>query len=276
MTPTPIPAAALAAVNPRDGIEVTPVGAFTDNYIWLISAPAAPGKVVVIDPGQAAPVQAALQERGWEIGAILLTHHHGDHVGGVAELRQSSAMPVYGPALEVLPIEVRRLKGGDVVRLENLGLTFDVLDVPGHTAGHIAYVGHGAVFCGDTLFSAGCGRLFEGTAGQMTDSLAKLAALPGNTRVYCAHEYTAGNLRFAHEVEPQNEEILSYTEWCRSQRENNRPTLPSTIRRELQVNPFLRSHTESVKRAAESKSGRKLQNTTEIFAVVRQWKDGFR
>lgn len=276
MTPAPIPVAATAATNSLDGIEVTPVGAFSDNYIWLIHAPAAPGKVVVVDPGQAAPVQAALQEHGWEIGAILLTHHHGDHVGGVAELRQSCAVPVYGPALEALPVEVRRLKGGDGVRLENLGLTFDVLDVPGHTAGHIAYVGHGAVFCGDTLFSAGCGRLFEGTAAQMTDSLSKLAALPAGTRVYCAHEYTASNLRFAREVEPQNEEIRRYTDWCRSQRENNRPTLPSTIRRELQVNPFMRSHTESVKRAAESKSGRKLQNTTEIFAVVRQWKDGFR
>jgi hydroxyacylglutathione hydrolase len=150
-----------------------------------------------------------------------------------------------------------------------------VLDIPGHTAGHVAYVGHGAVFCGDTLFSAGCGRVFEGTPEQMLQSLAKLAALPEETYVYCGHEYTVANLNFAQAVEPENLESVEYLEECRRRRTRNEATVPSTIRRERNVNPFLRCHQQSVKQAAEAKAGRRLQNATEVFAVIRQWKDGF-
>jgi hydroxyacylglutathione hydrolase len=256
-------------------LKVTPVRAFADNYIWLIHSPSDARKVVVVDPGDAAPVLQTLAADGLELAAILLTHHHGDHVGGVAQLRQQRAAPTFGPATEALPCDPTRLREGDVVDLPELGLRFDVLDVPGHTAGHIAYVGHGAVFCGDTLFSGGCGRLFEGTAEQMVASLAKLASLPEDTAVYCAHEYTVSNLLFGLAVEPDNSESRAYLEKCRSRRARDEATVPSNIRQERNVNPFLRCHQETVKHAAEARAGRRL-NRTEVFAVIRQWKDGFR
>lgn len=256
-------------------LQVTPVRAFADNYIWLIHSPQDARRVVVVDPGDAEPVRAAIQSQNLEIAAILLTHHHRDHVGGVAGLLQDRAVPTYGPASEVIPGDPVRLREGDVVDLPNLGLRFEVLDVPGHTAGHIAYVGHGAVFCGDTLFSAGCGRLFEGTAEQMSASLAKLASLPDDTAVYCAHEYTVGNLLFSLAVEPNNETSRTYLEECRARRARDQATVPSSIRLERNVNPFLRCDQETVKQAAEARAGRGL-NRTEVFAVIREWKDGFR
>lgn len=257
-------------------LQVTPVRAFTDNYIWLIHAPHDATQVVAVDPGDAEPVKRALAERNLSLAGILITHHHGDHVGGVADLLRAWNVPVFGPAGERVPGEPTRLREGDSVDLERLGLHFRVLDVPGHTAGHIAYVGHGAVFCGDTLFSAGCGRLFEGTAVQMSRSLAKLAGLPPETLVYCAHEYTLSNLKFGLAVEPQNAEAARYFEECSEKRARDEATVPSSIRRERNVNPFLRVDLETVKQAAEHKAGRRLQNHTEIFAVIRQWKDGFR
>jgi hydroxyacylglutathione hydrolase len=257
-------------------LQVSPVRAFADNYIWLIHSPRDAQQVVVVDPGDARPVEQALSERNLELAAILMTHHHADHVGGVSALLEDRAIPVFGPASETIPGHPTRLRQGDRVVLTGLGLEFDVLDVPGHTAGHIAYVGHGAVFCGDTLFSAGCGRLFEGTAEQMVSSLAKLAALPSETLVYCAHEYTMSNLRFGLAVEPGNEDAAEYLEECRGKRARDEATLPSTIRRERNVNPFLRCDRQIVKRAAEARVGRGLQSQTEIFAVIRQWKDGFR
>lgn len=256
-------------------LQVTPVRAFADNYIWLIHSPEDARRVVVVDPGDAAPVRAALEAEQLELAAILLTHHHRDHVGGVAALLQHRAVPTFGPASEVIPGDPVRLREGDVVDLPSLGLRFEVLDVPGHTAGHIAYVGHGAVFCGDTLFSAGCGRLFEGTAEQMTASLAKLASLPDDTAVYCAHEYTVSNLLFSLAVEPNNADTRAYLEECRARRAQDQATVPSNMRRERNVNPFLRCHRESVKQAAEARAGRGL-NRTEVFAVIREWKDGFR
>jgi hydroxyacylglutathione hydrolase len=260
-----------------NSLQVSAVNAFADNYIWLIHTPADPQAVVVVDPGQAAPVHQALKANGWHIAAILVTHHHADHIGGVAELQQTSSAPVYGPAQEAGQLSMsRRLKQGDVLSLESEQLEFQVHDIPGHTAGHIAFSGHSAVFCGDTLFSGGCGRLFEGTPQQMVSSLAKLSALPADTEVYCAHEYTMSNLRFAAAVEPQNTAVADYARECEELRTKHRPTLPSTIGRELHVNPFLRCHVETVKRAAESQAGRTLQNSTEIFAAIRQWKDGFR
>jgi hydroxyacylglutathione hydrolase len=259
----------------RRMLQVTPVRAFSDNYIWLIHAPYDSRHVVAVDPGDAAPVRRALEEHRLTLEAILLTHHHHDHVGGVAALLQDKAVPVYGPAGESVPGSPTPLREGDVADLSALGLRFDVLDVPGHTAGHIAYVGHGALFCGDTLFSAGCGRLFEGTPQQMTASLDKFAGLPDETQVYCAHEYTVSNLLFSLAVEPSNAEAGAYLEECRARRARDEATLPSNIRRERNVNPFLRCHRETVKQAAEARAGREL-NPTEVFAVLRAWKDGFR
>jgi hydroxyacylglutathione hydrolase len=257
-------------------LQVTPVRAFADNYIWLIHAPSDSTKVVAVDPGDARPVERALADRNLQLSAILLTHHHADHVGGVADLLQRHPVPVFGPARENTPGAPTKLRGGDEVSLADLGLKFEVLDVPGHTAGHIAYVGHGAVFCGDTLFSAGCGRLFEGTAAQMTDSLAKLASLPPDTLAYCAHEYTINNLKFGITVEPDNREAVAYLDECREKRARDEATVPSSIRRERNVNPFLRCDRQTVKQAAEARARRGLQNQSEIFAVIRQWKDGFR
>lgn len=257
-------------------LQVTPVRAFSDNYIWLIHAPRDPGLVVVVDPGDAAPVERTLGDGHLTLAGILLTHHHPDHVDGVASLLQNRRAPLFGPASERLPGEPTRLRQGDRAALESLGLEFTVLDIPGHTAGHIAYVGHGALFCGDTLFSAGCGRLFEGTPEQMVGSLAKLAELPADTLVYCGHEYTLSNLKFALAVEPQNTECARYLEECTHKRARDEATLPSSIRRERNVNPFLRCEQQTVKQAAEHKAGRRLQNDIEVFAVIRQWKDGFR
>lgn len=257
-------------------LQVTPVRAFTDNYIWLIHSPRDPSRVVAVDPGEAAPVERALIDRGLSLAGILITHHHADHVGGVPDLLARRTAPMFGPANEKTPGDPVRVRQGERACFPELDLEFTVLDIPGHTAGHIAYAGHGAVFCGDTLFSAGCGRLFEGTAEQMSDSLAKLAALPQDTNVYCGHEYTVANLRFALTVEPENRDAASYLEECKMKRQRDEATLPSTMRRERNVNPFLRCDRETVKQAAEANSGRRLQNQTEVFAVIRQWKDGFR
>jgi len=258
-------------------LQVTPVRAFTDNYIWLIHSPQDASRVVVVDPGDAKPVERTLASRNLTLSGVLITHHHGDHVGGVEELLQNRrSIPVYGPATEVIPGNPQRLSEGDRALFPDLGLAFDVLDVPGHTAGHIAYVGHGAVFCGDTLFSAGCGRLFEGTAEQMHDSLSKLAALPAETLVYCAHEYTLSNLKFGQAVEPDNQAAASYLSHCRELRARDEATIPTDIRRERNVNPFLRCDDQSVKQAAEAHAGRRLPSQPEVFAVIRQWKDSFR
>lgn len=257
-------------------LEVTPVRAFTDNYLWLIHSPRDRRQVVVVDPGDAQPVERTLADEGLTLAGILVTHHHGDHVGGVAELLQRHAVPIYGPASETIPGNPTPLRQGDQAVLSSPGLEFSVLDVPGHTAGHIAYVGHGAVFCGDTLFSAGCGRLFEGTPEQMYRSLSKLAALPAETLVYCGHEYTLSNLRFGLAVDPDNAEAAGYFSRCRELRARDEATIPSDIRRERNVNPFLRCDANTVKQAAEAHAGRRLPSHTEVFAVLRQWKDGFR
>lgn len=255
-------------------LKVSHVRAFADNYIWLIHSPQDAKRVVAVDPGDALPVEQELAN-GLQLAGILITHRHADHVGGVASLLRERRIPIFGPATEKMPVPVQTLQEGDTATFEALGLEFRVLDVPGHTAGHIAYVGHGALFSGDTLFSAGCGRLFEGTPEQMTRSLAKLASLPEDTRVYCGHEYTVNNLKFALAVEPENEHSVEYLEECRARRTRDEATVPSTMRRERNVNPFLRCDRQSVKQAAEAKVGRRLQNHIEVFAVIRQWKDGF-
>lgn len=257
-------------------LDVRPIPAFRDNYIWLLRGPDDLHAAAVVDPGAADPVLHALATDRLRLDAILLTHHHADHVGGVAELVAASGAAVFGPKREHMPVEVQRLAHGDCARLPTLGLKFEVIDVPGHTAGHIAYFGHGALFCGDTLFSAGCGRLFEGTAEQMLASLDALAGLPDSTRVFCGHEYTQSNLRFAMTVESGNTEIADYARQADALRAAGRPTLPSTIGLEKRVNPFLRSRLDNVQSSAERHAGVALPTPVAVFAEVRRWKDTYR
>ncbi len=254
--------------------------AFTDNYIWMLHDGT---QALVVDPGDAQPVFDALQRLALQLSAILVTHHHPDHTGGVAALRDATGAAVYGPAAERIPEPLQRLREGDGVSC--LGLAFDVLDVPGHTAGHIAYYaaqvtvdGTAAplVFCGDTLFSGGCGRLFEGTPAQMLASLDKLAALPGDTRVCCTHEYTLSNLRFARAVEPANDALASYQQACEGRRARQQPTLPSRIDTECAINPFLRSRLPAVAAAARARAGAAAPaDEAATFGLLREWKNGF-
>ena len=269
-------------------MNLTALPAFSDNYIWMFHD----GRhAVVVDPGEAEPVLAALEARRLVLAAILVTHHHADHVGGVDALRAVLQGPVYGPAGERTPEPRVAVAGGD--RIEVLGREFDVIDVPGHTLGHIAFYAadlgddrggaeraaerdaEPVLFCGDTLFSAGCGRLFEGTPAQMHDSLSRLAALPGSTRVCCGHEYTLANLRFAQAVEPANPAIADYTDWCRAQRAAGAPTLPSSIERERGVNPFLRCTEPGVIRLARTR-GCTSDEPVAVLATLREWKNDFR
>lgn len=256
-------------------LKVTPVPAFADNYLWIAHREGST-RALAVDPGDARPVLQALQASGLALDAILVTHHHADHVGGVEQLVTATGAPVFGPAAESLPFAFRGVRGGDHVAIASMGLAFEVIDVPGHTAGHVAYYGEGLLFCGDTLFSAGCGRLFEGTPAQMLASLDALAALPDDTRVYCAHEYTLANLRFALQVEPGNADLQAWQHEAQALRQRDRPTLPTTIGREKRVNPFLRARSSGVRRAAEARAGRSLAAPAEVFAEIRRWKDGFR
>ncbi|HVC02308.1 MAG TPA: hydroxyacylglutathione hydrolase [Steroidobacteraceae bacterium] len=262
--------------NQNSAIRVSPISAFADNYIWLIESLHAPGQALIVDPGDAAPVLAALHARGLRLAGILLTHHHPDHVGGVDGLLAAGPAPVYGPDDPRMPGLTQRVGDGCQVDFPQLGLAFETWHLPGHTLSHVGFIGHGALFCGDTLFSAGCGRLFEGSPEQMNTSLARLAALPPQTRVYCGHEYTAANLRFALAVEPANEPVRRYDAKVAGLRVNGTPTLPSTIGLECGVNPFLRCDRPAVRSAAEMHAGRPLGRSAEVFAALRSWKDGFR
>jgi len=257
---------------PEPAVSITPIPAFDDNYIWLLETGGT--GCAVVDPGEHLPVVRALEERGLSLEAILVTHHHADHVGGIPGLLQR------WPARVVTPDDSRLQEGsqtvleGDVVRLEGLGLQFRVVEVPGHTASHVAYHGHGALFCGDTLFSVGCGRLFEGTPEQMQQSLDKLAALPPSTRIYCAHEYTRSNCVFALAVEPDNPDLRNMARWVEEQRARGKPTLPSTLERELRVNPFLRTRTPAVIAAAREIDPAAGPGESTL-RVIRSWKDRF-
>ena len=257
-------------------LNVRPVRAFSDNYIWLIESPKVPARVVAVDPGEAAPVIAELKRRNVSLAAILLTHHHPDHIGGVPELLRLGPVPVIGPDDERIAHRTRTVRDQDRCELPDLGLSFEILQVPGHTLSHIAFWGHGALFCGDTLFSAGCGRMFEGTPGQMNASLNRLRELPPETQVFCGHEYTAANLRFALTVEPVNGAALEYLESVNRIRAAGEPSLPSTLSLEIRVNPFLRCDKPSVRAAAETHSGKKLEEPCDVFGVLRAWKDQFR
>jgi hydroxyacylglutathione hydrolase len=251
-----------------------PVPAFTDNYVWLITDPPSPAAAIV-DPGEASLVLQILEKRQLELGAILLTHHHGDHVGGVDEILRPRRVPVYGPARENIDTVDHPVSGGDLVPLPDLGLDLEVFDVPGHTAGHVAYRGPDFALVGDTLFAGGCGRVFEGTPEQMLASLSRLAELPGETLVYCAHEYTLANLGFAREVEPYNEALRERLEAARRARDEGSPTVPSTIAEELETNPFLRCNQSAVIAAAENVSGLDVPTEVDVFTIIRSWKDAW-
>lgn len=258
-------------------VEILALPAFDDNYIWLLRAG---GHAAVVDPGDAMPVLDHLGRSGDRLCAILTTHHHGDHIGGIGELLARHPVPVFGPAAENIAGVNRPLAGGEHITLAELGIAFDVLAVPGHTRGHLAYYGPsvvptGAVFCGDTLFGAGCGRLFEGTAAQMQASLAMLAALPPSTLVYCAHEYTQANLRFATAVEPGSIAIQRRCEEVAAARAAGRSTVPTRIGIELETNPFLRWNVPEVRAAAATRLGRSPSDEIEAFAAIREWKNRF-
>jgi len=253
---------------------VRAVRAFSDNYIWLIEAPE--NRLIAVDPGEAAPVIAELERSGSSLAAILLTHHHPDHIGGVAELLAAHPVRVIGPADPRIPVPAETVGEGDRCEFPDLGLGFDILHVPGHTLSHIAFFGHGALFCGDTLFSAGCGRMFEGNPKQMLASLTRLRNLPPETRMYCGHEYTAANLRFALTVEPTNAASIEYRDRVAGLRAQDLPSLPSPLSLERRVNPFLRCDVPEVREAAAAHIGRPLPRDEEVFGALRSWKDQFR
>lgn len=254
-------------------LEISPISAFNDNYIWLLRQPDA-AYAAVVDPGDAAPVIERLRRDGLSLEAILITHKHADHVGGVKELKRIwPEAVVYGPAGEPIPAIERALTEGDRIKLEGVGVEFLVLDVPGHTEGHIAYLGQHALFCGDTLFAAGCGRVFSGTHQQLHRSLQRIAALPPQTQLYCAHEYTLDNLGFAAWVEPENQALAQRLRDAEEMRAQGRPTVPSRLDLELQTNPFLRSSEPVVVAAAERYAGSRLQTSDDVFTAIRTWKD---
>ena len=255
-------------------IYVEQVPAFNDNYIWLLIQ-SDNKHAAIVDPGEARPVLDKLKSANLIPAAILITHHHADHTGGVKEILRYFDIPVYGPRNEKIPGRTHDLAEGDSVDLKDLSLHFTILDMPGHTAGAIAYYSDGMVFVGDTLFMSGCGRLFEGTPGQMHRSLAKLAALPDETLVYCAHEYTLANLKFAAAVEPGNPDIQNRIEACQSLREADQPTVPGKMADEKLTNPFLRTHIAAVAEAARRYRRKELTDEIDVFAAIRNWKDNF-
>lgn len=266
-------------------MEILPLKAFADNYIWLLRNG---GRAAIIDPGEAQPVLEHLQTTGERLFAILITHHHRDHTGGIADLLAARALhaqdelPVFGPAIEHIPGINRPLNGGETVTLPELNARLDVLAIAGHTRGHLAYFcppdadyRAGALFCGDTLFPMGCGRLFEGTPAQMHAALARLAALDPTTEVYCAHEYTASGLRFAATVEPDNAALAARRAHLQPLIEAHQPTVPFRLADELATNPFLRLNEAAVQIAIQSRLGHPPRDALETFAALRHWRDHF-
>ncbi len=255
-------------------MSVHAVAAFNDNYIWLIQS-AQNRQALIVDPGDAQPVLAALQHLDLTPAAILITHHHHDHTGGIAPLRRQFNIPVYGPAAEQISGITDTLSAGDILRLDDFPEA-SVLDTGGHTPGHISYLMASKLFCGDTLFAGGCGRLLGGTADQLFASLQQITKLPDSTEIYCAHEYTLANLQFALAVEPDNTALQQRFSDTQAMRTASQPTVPSTLALEKATNPFLRCHITAVKHAAEVQAGRELNRPLAVFKVLRQWKDNFK
>ena len=258
-------------------IHVSPISAFNDNYIWLISC-STTNTAWVVDPGDASPVNQYLNQHQLTLAGVLITHHHYDHIGGLKELLKQHNPVSYGPAKENIPGIQHALKAGDTLNV--LGAELEVLEVAGHTRGHIAYfsdqlLDQPTLFCGDTLFAGGCGRLFEGTPKQMYLSLSQIASLPQNTLVYCAHEYTSANLHFANAVEPNNSVLQQRIHQVKEKRAQSQPTVPSLLSDELATNPFLRCSHTSVQTAASQQAGKPLSNPVDVFAAIRHWKDHF-
>lgn len=254
-------------------MRIEPIPAFEDNYIWAVRSMSMAKQVAIVDPGEAEPVLRFLEKTRDRLCAILVTHHHGDHTGGIAEIVARHPVPVYGPALEAADVVTRPLINGARLMLPALGIHFDVQHLPGHTLGHVAYYRPGMLFCGDTLFGAGCGRVFEGTLAQMHASLARLAKLPSDTRVYCAHEYTESCLRFAQMVEPDNPAIAERIEYVARLRAVDEPSVPFTLADELSTNPFLRWRSPGVIAAATARLGHPPVDTVETFSAIRLWRD---
>jgi hydroxyacylglutathione hydrolase len=253
-------------------LEIVPLPAFQDNYIWTLRD----GKhAAVVDPGEAGPVKAYLAREKLSLVAILATHHHPDHVGGIAELISMKKVPVFGPKGEPIPALTHPLGQDDKVSIPELAAEFTVLDIPGHTRAHVAYYGLGSLFCGDTLFACGCGRVFEGTPAQMLASLSKLAALPDATKVYCGHEYTLANIKFARAVDPDNAILAAREARAKAQRAAGMPTLPSTLGEERATNPFLRCDQPVVVESANKYLGSRIGDPVSVFAAIREWKNRF-